>query len=91
MNKAELIDKVAKDAGITKQAAALAVDSLVNGMALALAENERVTLSGFGTWTVSEHKARQGRNPQTGEEIDINARRAVRFRTGKDLHESLNS
>jgi DNA-binding protein HU-beta len=90
MNKATIIDMIAKDAGITKTAAADAVDSLVNGITKALKKNQRVTLVGFGTWSVSKRKARTGRNPQTGETIKIKAKKAVRFKAGKQLEKALN-
>lgn len=90
MNKATLIDKIAKDAGITKNAAAIAVDCLTGGITGALKKNQRVTLVGFGTWSVSRRKARIGRNPQTGEAIKIKAKRAVRFKAGKQLDQALN-
>jgi len=90
MNKAMLIDKIAGDAGITKSAAATAVDSLVDGITRSLKKNQRVTIVGFGTWAVSKRKARTGRNPQTGEAIKIKAKKAVRFRAGKQLDRALN-
>lgn len=90
MNKATLIDKIADDAGITKNAAATAVDSLIDGITRALKKNQRVTLVGFGTWAVSKRKARTGRNPQTGETIKIKAKKAVRFKAGKQLEGALN-
>jgi len=90
MNKATLIEKMALDAGITKTAAATAVDSLIRGVTGALKKNQRVTLVGFGTFGVSKRKARTGRNPQTGEAIKIKAKRAVRFKPGKQLESALN-
>lgn len=90
MNKATLIEKIASDAGITKHAAATAVDSLTEGITSALRKNQRVTLVGFGTWGVSKRKARTGRNPQTGEVIQIKAKKAVRFKAGKQLETALN-
>lgn len=90
MNKAMLIDKIAHDADITKAAAATALDSLVHGITSALKKNQRVTLVGFGTWSVNERRARIGRNPQTGEEIKIKAKNAVRFKAGKQLDDTLN-
>ena len=90
MNKAALIEKMAADAGITKSAAADAVDSLVDGITSALRKGQRVTLVGFGTWGISKRKARTGRNPQTGETIRIKAKKAVRFKTGKLLEQMLN-
>lgn len=90
MNKATLIGKMAHDAGITKTAAAAAVDSLIEGVTGALKKNQRVTLVGFGTFGVNKRKARTGRNPQTGETIKIKAKRAVRFKPGKQLDSALN-
>jgi DNA-binding protein HU-beta len=85
MNKADLIDKIAKDARISKTASAKALDSLVDGVTKALKKGDRVALVGFGTFTVSKRKARVGRNPQTGEQIVIKARKVARFRPGKEL------
>ena len=90
MNKATLIDKIAKDAGITKNDAATAVESLVAGVTSALKKNQRVTLVGFGTWSVIKRQARTGRNPQTGETIKIKAKKTVRFKPGKQLETVLN-
>jgi len=90
MNKAALIGKIAKDAEITKNAAATAVESFTEGITSSLKRNQRVTLVGFGTFHVSKRKARTGRNPQTGETIKIKAKKAVRFKAGKDLEHQLN-
>ena len=90
MNKATLIERMAKDAGITKTAAASAVESLIEGVTSALKKNQRVTLVGFGTWGVTKRKARTGRNPQTGEAIKIKAKKAVRFKAGKQLEAAIN-
>ncbi len=90
MNKAMLIDKIAYDSGITKTAAAMAVDSLIEGVTKSLTKNQRVTLIGLGTFGVSTRKARNGRNPQTGETIKIKAKKAVRFKPGKQLEQALN-
>ncbi len=85
MNKADLIDKIAKDARISKTASAKALDSLVDGVTRSLKKGDRVALVGFGTFTVSKRQARVGRNPQTGEQIEIKARKVARFRPGKEL------
>ena len=90
MNKATLIDKIANDAGITKASAATAVDSMIHGITAALKKNQRVTIVGFGTWSISKRKARTGRNPQTGETIKIKAKKAVRFKAGKQLDSKIN-
>ncbi len=90
MNKATLIAKIAGDAGITKQAAATAVESLIEGITSSLKKGQRLSLVGFGTFSVSKRKARTGRNPQTGETITIKAKRIARFKAGKQLEKALN-
>ena len=85
MNKAELVDKIAKDSGITKVQANEALDSFTKNVVGALKKGGRVTLVGFGTFSVSERSARKGRNPQTGEVIKIKARKVPRFKAGKDF------
>ncbi len=90
MNKATLIGKIANDAGITKQAAATAVESLIEGITSSLKKGQRLSLVGFGTFSVSKRKARTGRNPQTGETITIKAKRIARFKAGKQLEKALN-
>ncbi len=89
MNKADLINKIAKDARISKTASSKALDSLVDGITRSLKKGDRVALVGFGTFTVSRRKARVGRNPQTGEQIEIKARKVARFRPGKDLSSTI--
>lgn len=90
MNKAALIGKVAKDAEITKNAAATAVDSFLDGIVSSLKRGQRVTLVGFGTFGITKRKARTGRNPQTGEAIKIKAKKAVKFKAGKELDHQMN-
>jgi DNA-binding protein HU-beta len=90
MNKAELIDKIAQDAGVTKAAAARAIESMIDGITNSLRHGERAALVGFGTFTVGERASRTGRNPQTGATIDIPAKKIVRFRCGKELEDALN-
>jgi DNA-binding protein HU-beta len=85
MNKAELVDKLSKDASLTKVQANEALDSFTNSVVAALKKGDRVTLVGFGTFSVSERSARNGRNPQTGEVIKIKARKVPRFKAGKDF------
>ncbi len=89
MNKGDLIDKVARDAGVTKTAANAAIDSLVNGITSALKRGQRVTLVGFGTFEVRHRKARKGINPQTGNEMQIPAKNVAKFKPGKNLKEAL--
>jgi len=90
MTKAELIEKMAKDAGISKAAAAKALDSLTDGVTKALKKKDgKITLVGFGTFSKTRRKARQGRNPQTGEAIKIKASNSVRFKAGKKLKDAI--
>lgn len=91
MNKSDLIDQMAADADITKTAAGEALDSLLDGVTRALKEGDKVTLVGFGTFSVSKRKARTGRNPQTGETIQIPARRVPKFTAGKGLKDAVDS
>jgi len=85
MNKAELIDKIAKDSGVTKVQANDALDAFTNAVVSSLKKGDKVTLVGFGTFSVSERSARNGRNPQTGEVIKIKARKVPRFKAGKEF------
>jgi DNA-binding protein HU-beta len=85
MNKAELIAKIADDAGITKTQANSALDSFVEGVTKTLKGGGKVTLVGFGTFSVSKRAARNGRNPQTGAVIKIKAKKVARFKAGKEL------
>ena len=85
MNKAELIAKIAEDTGITKTQANASLDSFVEAVTKTLKGGGKVTMVGFGTFTVSKRKARKGRNPQTGAEINIKARKVARFKAGKEL------
>jgi DNA-binding protein HU-beta len=85
MNKAELIAKIAEDAGITKTQANTALDSFVEAVAATLNGGGKVTLVGFGTFSVSERTARNGRNPKTGEAMTIQAKKVARFKAGKEL------
>jgi DNA-binding protein HU-beta len=85
MNKAELINKVADDTGVTKTQANAALDSFIEAVTKTLKGGGKVTLVGFGTFSVSKRAARNGRNPQTGEVIKIKARKVARFKAGKEL------
>ncbi|HAF18038.1 MAG TPA: integration host factor subunit alpha [Peptococcaceae bacterium] len=89
MNKAELISAVAEKSELTKKDAEKAVNSMISVITEALAKGERVQLVGFGTFEVRERAARTGRNPQTGEEIQIAASRVPAFRAGKALKDSV--
>ena len=85
MNKAELIAKIADDAGITKTQANKTVDSFVEAVTKTLKKGDKVTLVGFGTFSVSKRAARNGRNPQTGAVIKIKAKKVAKFKAGKEL------
>ena len=85
MNKAELIEQIAGDAGITKTQANAALDSFKDAVISVLQKGDRVTLVGFGTFSVSERAARNGRNPQTKEVIKIKATKVPKFKAGKDF------
>jgi len=89
VNKAELIDAVAESADISKAAAGRAIDGMTAAVSNALKKDDSVTLVGFGTFSVRERAARKGRNPQTGEEIDIKAAKLPVFKAGKTLKDAI--
>ncbi len=90
MNKADLIDRVAAGTKISKAQAATAIDTLVESVTGALRKGDRVALIGFGTFSVSQRKARNGRNPQTGTVIKIAARKVAKFTPGAELKKAVN-
>ena len=90
MNKSELIEKIANDANITKVQAGAALDVFISSVTGSLKKKKAVTLVGFGTFDVQKRKARNGRNPATGESIKIKAQTAVKFRPGKTLKNTVN-
>ena len=89
MNKSELIDAMAADAGISKAAAKLALESMISSVGKTLKGGGRVSLVGFGSWSISNRAARDGRNPQTGATIKIAAKNVVKFKAGAELSGSL--
>lgn len=89
MNKAELIEAMAAGAGISKADAKKALDAFVSSTAGALKKGGRVSLVGFGSFSVSKRAARTGRNPQTGKEIKIAAKNVVRFKAGSELSDAV--
>ncbi|MBA4371825.1 MAG: DNA-binding protein HU [Thermodesulfovibrio sp.] len=89
MTKAELVEKMAKDAEISKAAADKALGSMIEGIKKALKKGNKVTLVGFGTFSISHRKARQGRNPQTGATIKIKASKAPKFSAGKAFKDAV--
>jgi DNA-binding protein HU-beta len=88
MTKAELVERMAKNARITKRAAEAALDSFTTGVRDSLKRGKRVSLVGFGTFSVSRRAARNGRNPQTGEAIRIKASKVPKFKAGKMLKDA---
>jgi DNA-binding protein HU-beta len=90
MNKGDLIEVVADDAGISKAEALRAVDSVISSITKALKTGKQVSLVGFGTFQVKKRAARQGRNPRTGEAIQIKASKVPGFRAGKALKDAVN-
>lgn len=90
MNKAELIEAVASESGLSKADAKRALDAFVNTTSGALKKGDRVALVGFGSFSVSARAARKGRNPQTGKEITIAAKKVVKFKAGSDLSGTVN-
>ena len=90
MNKAQLVEKIAADAEISKAAAARALDAFTGAVSTSLKDGESVALVGFGTFSVKARAARTGRNPQTGEEIQIAAATVPSFKAGKALKDGVN-
>jgi len=89
LTKADLVDRVAAKTGLTKKDAGRAVDALFESITEALAGGDRVQIVGFGTFEVRQRAARRGRNPQTGQDIEIAARKIPAFKAGKALKESV--
>ena len=90
MNKADLMDRIAAGSRINKTQAATAIDTLVDSVTGALRKGDRVALVGFGTFSVSQRRARNGRNPQTGAVIKIAARKVAKFTPGAELRKAVN-
>lgn len=89
MTKTELVSKIASEAGIIKSLAEKALGGFVSAVSGALAGGSKVTLVGFGTFSVAERAKREGRNPRTGKKIKIPAKKVVRFKAGKTLSEKV--
>jgi DNA-binding protein HU-beta len=89
MNKAQLIDAVATEAGLTKADAKKALDAFVKTTTEALKQGDRLSLVGFGSFSISERPARQGRNPQTGAKIKIEQKKVVKFKAGSELTDAV--
>ena len=89
MNKNELVDAVAEESGLRKSDATKEVDAMFNSIMKSLKQGEEVRLVGFGTFSVSQRAASEGRNPRTGEKIQIAASKQVKFRAGKGFKDSV--
>ncbi|GCD78960.1 HU family DNA-binding protein [Schleiferia thermophila] len=89
MNKTDFVDAVAAKAGLSKASAKAAVDAFISTVGDALKNGDKVILTGFGTFSVSERSAREGRNPSTGEVIKIPAKKVAKFKPGKELSEGI--
>ncbi len=85
MTKAELIANIAKETKISKSSAEKAINAFTNSVTKALKKGDKLTLTGFGTFSVAKRRAREGRNPQTGKEIKIPANKVAKFKAGKML------
>lgn len=85
MNKAQLIDQIALKSGLTKADARKVLEAFIDTTSEVLKSNDRIALVGFGSFSLSERKARTGRNPQTGKEIQIPAKKVIKFKAGSDL------
>lgn len=90
MNKGDLVEKVAKDCDISKAVAEKAISSVMDAIMEAMSAGDKVTLVGFGTFSVTERAAREGRNPQSGKAIKIAAKKVVKFKVGSKLADSVN-
>jgi DNA-binding protein HU-beta len=87
MNKGDLIEQMAADSGISKTQATEALNGMLGAIRKTLKKGDKVTLVGFGTFSITKRAARTGRNPQTGEAIKIKAKKIVKFKAGKELAE----
>ena len=90
MNKTDLVNSIAKETGLSKIKTNEVVDAFVSAVSESLGKGEKVTLVGFGTFTTSKREARKGRNPKTGEVINIPSKTVARFKAGSDLTKSVN-
>jgi DNA-binding protein HU-beta len=90
MNKAELVEAIAKETGLTKTKSGEVIATIVNTITETLKNGEKVSLVGFGTWTTTKRGERKGRNPKTGEEITIASRTVAKFKAGNELTKGVN-
>ena len=90
MNKTELIDAIAQEAGLSKADAKKALEAFLAAVEKTLKKGDKISLVGFGSWSVTEKAAREGRNPQTGKTIKIPAKKVVKFKAGTELSNAVN-
>lgn len=90
MNKNELAEAISNETGLTKVKSTEVVTSIVNTITNVLKNGEKVTITGFGTWSTTKRDARKGRNPKTGEVIDIPSKNVAKFKAGNDLNNTIN-
>ena len=90
MNKGELVEAIASETEMSKSGAEVVLNSLVSSVTSALKRGDKVTLTGFGTFSISNRAARMGRNPQTGEAIKVKASKVPKFKAGAGLKEAVN-
>jgi DNA-binding protein HU-beta len=90
MNKNELAEAISKETGLTRVKSTEVVTSIVNTITNTLKKGEKVSITGFGTWTTTKRDARKGRNPKTGEIIDIPSKNVAKFKAGNDLNNTVN-
>lgn len=89
MNKTELIEAIAKESDLTKTDAKKALEAFMNVTEKTLKKDDKITLVGFGTFSISERSARTGRNPRTGEVLKIKAKKVVKFKPGSELSKNV--
>lgn len=90
MNKAELSSSIAEKSGLSQADAKAALDALIESVTEGLADGDRISLVGFGSWSVEQRDARTGRNPRTGEAIQIAAKKVIKFKAGAALSNAVN-
>lgn len=91
MTKSELIAELAQQADLSKKRAEEVVNCIFRTMSDSLVQGSRIEIRGFGSFSIKDYAERKGRNPKTGAEVDVRAKRAVHFKVGKELRESVNS
>lgn len=90
MNKTELVEAIANETGLSKTKSSEVVNTIVKTISESLAKGEKVSLAGFGTWTTNTRPERKGRNPKTGEEINISSKTVAKFKPGNELTKTVN-